>query len=472
MSGFLYLVLCFRRRLCGRPLLSRGGLYVILPEAVGLGRIKGGIVVHSGLDMTVQTENDINITCCMYNDSIMLPSPSPRDDIFALIRECSKSNSNSTVTQYQGSNFTISVNRAATLLCFNTTTITNRTWWVEYIRLLTNITPISQELIIVRVPGSCQNVTFNTQQNLLHCNITFPPWKPCNRRRRSWFDTLLGGAGTGLGIVNSVDLETLANRLRSAGHDVPQALTINARWSRTTILPHQPTLNFQGQFLQLFNAATFASVNIDTDFSKLFNWTRCSLENIYSMVQKEWVQRTLSAGTPDIWRQILSRYIPQDNWISHRIVMQCTEDICTGTITHFKVSSAMIMCNYHVIPFVLSLYFVLPQLNGEYIDQRNNTHILRECTSCLEGMVCGMATPQMEPCLLNHSSNLCTLTLYQQSNFSMLYEVSPQHICITSSNSTDLESVGKASPFSGCLRNISFLNWQRDEFLLCPCTGE
>lgn len=50
--------------------------------------------------------------------------------------------------------------------------------------------------------------------------------------------------------VNSVVLETLASRLRSAGKYVAQALTINAE--HTTILTHQHTLDYQKDFFQLF----------------------------------------------------------------------------------------------------------------------------------------------------------------------------------------------------------------------------
>ena len=148
---------------------------------------------------------------------------------------------------------------------------------------------------------------------------------------------------------------------------------------------------------------------------------------------------------------------------------KCTSSLCTGTIVYYQIKKCSVMCQFHVIPFVLHSYFALPHIYGNYIDDHNVTHTLSDCTATVRGIVCGMMTRQMEPCLLSHSSNLCDLTIYPVNNFSMIYEVSAQHICISSNNFADLIFVGIVYvPFSGCIFNVSFLHWQGDDFLLFP----
>ncbi|XP_068919915.1 uncharacterized protein [Petaurus breviceps papuanus] len=357
------------------------------------------------------------------------------------------------------------------LFCINATIMQNRTSWVQYLLLLPTHSPTSHSPGIIRVPKSCTNASISQHKIVFHYNVTFPPLANCVRRKRAWYDTLLGGAGTGLGIVNSVDLESLASRLRSAGQDVSQALTVNAKWLPTTILPHQRTLKYQGQFLQVFNDSTLASFVFDTNITRLFNWTRCSLQNLYTLIQKENAQRLLQNGDTQLWNRVfdLSSFGLSKAWRKQQPDnARCTALWCTGTIVYYQVKTWTIMCQFHVIPFVLHKYFALPHIYGNYIDWYNVTHTLSDCVVTSGGMVCGMMTRQMEPCLLPHSSNLCDLTLYPLNNFTMLYEVSSQYVCISSNNETDLASVSQLPPFSGCLTNVSFLHWQNEDYYFSP----
>lgn len=74
----------------------------------------------------------------------------------------------------------------------------------------------------------------------------------------------------------------------------------------------------------------------------------------------------------------------------------------------------------------------------------------------------------MEPCLLSHSGNLCTLTIFPIANFSVLYEIEPQHICLASANAAELAAMGLPSPFPGCLRHLELLHWNGDVLYLTP----
>ncbi|XP_074077196.1 uncharacterized protein LOC141512291 [Macrotis lagotis] len=196
------------------------------------------------------------------------------------------------------------------LICSNASEITNRSAWIQYLLLLLSKTPpTNHPPSIVRVPKSCVNTSISQHKIVLHYKVSFPPLLPCNKFKRAWYDTVLGGAGTGLGIVNSIDLETLASRLRSAGQDVYQDLTVNANWLPMTIQPHQNTLRYQGQFLQVFNDSVLANFKFDDNVTRLFKWTKCSLQNMYTLIQKENAQRLLQVGDTHIWDSVLPRMV-------------------------------------------------------------------------------------------------------------------------------------------------------------------
>ena len=67
----------------------------------------------------------------------------------------------------------------------------------------------------------------------------------CTQRKNAWYDTLLGGLGSGIGITNSVDLEVLFSHLQNAEKDIAPSVNLNAQWLPTSIIPHQNTLPYQ-----------------------------------------------------------------------------------------------------------------------------------------------------------------------------------------------------------------------------------
>lgn len=111
---------------------------------------------------------------------------------------------------------------------------------------------------------------------------------------------------------------------------------------------------------------------------------------------------------------------------------------------------------------------MLPQIEGSYIDRYNVTFSLSECTPTDQGPNCNGLIRVMEPCLLQHSINLCTFTLYPLSNFSVLFEVEPQHVCLAGNNVTELGLMGMFAPFSGCLQHLEILYWNGDVYYLVP----
>lgn len=133
----------------------------------------------------------------------------------------------------------------------------------------------------MRIPRTCTNISAIAPKRIIHFNLTFPLIPDCQRVKRAWYDTLLGGLGSGFGIANSIDLEVFTHRLKNTGRDVGEAITVNAQWLPTTILPHENTLNYQTHMLQIFNDTIIKQYKLNTNTSALFNWTICSLQNLY-----------------------------------------------------------------------------------------------------------------------------------------------------------------------------------------------
>ncbi|CAJ0966855.1 unnamed protein product [Ranitomeya imitator] len=83
---------------------------------------------------------------------------------------------------------------------------------------------------IKRLPSSCVKVGRQAQKTIIIANIRFSPTPVCpSRKRRAWYDALLGGYRAGTGTLNGFDIETLANRMHNAGKNIQDALTIQGQ---------------------------------------------------------------------------------------------------------------------------------------------------------------------------------------------------------------------------------------------------
>lgn len=175
--------------------------------------------------------------------------------------------------------------------------------------------------------------------------------------------------------------------------------------------------------------------------SLLFNWTHCSLQLLYTLIQKENTQLPLMQGYLSTWRSMFS--IPQSSRIAiNKLNVTCTPLRCIGTITCYLPKDTKILCSFHTSPVIKGNYCLQPQIEGTFTDHDNVTYKFTDCISTDRGLICNGLLRIMEPCLLSHSINICILTVYPITSFSVLYEVEPQHICFANSNTTELCAMG------------------------------
>lgn len=198
---------------------------------------------------------------------------------------------------------------------------------------------------------------------------------------------MLRGLGSGFGIANSIDLEVLAHRLKNTGRDIGEAMTINARWLPTTILPHETTLNYQKHMLQIFNDTIIKQYKLNTNTSALFNWTICSLQNLYVLIQKENAQRIFTQGSPRVWRSLFS--LPETVWVTTDVSLaNCTNLWCVGIIMCYTPIQTKILCAFHTLPIVIEDHLLHPQIEGTHIDNDNVTYKLEKCVPTDRGPIC------------------------------------------------------------------------------------
>ncbi|XP_075695314.1 endogenous retrovirus group 3 member 1 Env polyprotein-like [Rhinoderma darwinii] len=96
------------------------------------------------------------------------------------------------------------------ILCMNNSQIRNRRYFVFLIIILRDsFKPHITVQSLERIPHTCKSAVTQQQKKNVHFNISFPESPSCHRQKREWYDPLLGGVGTGLGVLNGIQLETV-----------------------------------------------------------------------------------------------------------------------------------------------------------------------------------------------------------------------------------------------------------------------
>ncbi|XP_030076976.1 uncharacterized protein LOC115481745 [Microcaecilia unicolor] len=341
----------------------------------------------------------------------------------------------------------VSLGNVYTLFCVNATPTKNRTWWVDYVTILDS-NPGVHTNNLVRVSSTCINTAINHQKNVFHFNITFPQLPKC-RVKRAWYDTLLGAFGASAGVINAIDSETLAYKAKRIGTDINQRITLQAQWLPTVFEPQQMTLQYDKSFLNLVNYAEIAKLQVDVNITYFMNWTTCTLQHLFALIQRNKAQDDLMTNSEYLWRRIFHRWIPSANWvlITPNTVVCTTDLFCSGQIVHFNVTEQCVLCTFIILPIVFVNEFWLPHFSGNYIR-----------TDTINGAVCGQHSPLYEPCLLQHSINVCPLTILP-ANFSMFIEISAQYICLASYDINVTYLYNLSYPFCGCFTNVTHLWW-------------
>ncbi|KAM9308449.1 uncharacterized protein PAF06_012654 [Gastrophryne carolinensis] len=167
-----------------------------------------------------------------------------------------------------------------------------------------------------RLPSTCVNVGRQAQKTTIQVNVLFNATPLCPfRRRRTWYDTALGGYGALTGTLNGWDIETLANRLSSAGKGIQDAVTLQAKRMPTIWYPWKYQVQADTFLLNLQNKTNQFIWTSETNLSKIIDWTVCTLQTLYQMQQKNNMQTQLMTGNEGVWRSLFATIISKSAWI-------------------------------------------------------------------------------------------------------------------------------------------------------------
>ncbi|XP_063813383.1 uncharacterized protein LOC135051206 [Pseudophryne corroboree] len=278
----------------------------------------------------------VNISCCSkpYRFRFL-----PKEEKNKEYKNCSKQGATT---------FRLAVKDVLILVCHNATEIKNRTWWAQDLMFI----DINASRIdighVKRLPSTCENVGTQAQKTVLVTQVVFPPNnRQCiSQQRRAWYDTLLGGYGTLTGVLNGIDIETLANRMHSAGSKLNDGLTLQAKWMPTIFEPAKISAGIDTLMNQLINASNDFPVGFDTNITKFINWTVCTLQTMYEQQQKGVMQTMLMTGNEQVWRTIFNTSVSRDAWIHLEAAkMICNDTVCQGILTMYNVTKVIQMCN-------------------------------------------------------------------------------------------------------------------------------
>ncbi|KAM4694367.1 uncharacterized protein O3C94_004841 [Discoglossus pictus] len=305
------------------------------------------------------------------------------------------------------------------MFCINATTITNRTWWAQYMVFINMDTTVIDTGHVKRLPSTCEKVGTAARKTVIHAEVIFPRASKCSkptRVKRTWYDTLLGGYGTAAGVLNIWDIETLANRMYSAGSKVNDVLTLQAKSMPTIWRPLQLSAGNDDMINNLLQETNQFNGHFDKNVTLFVNCTVCNMRVLWEEQQKRVMQTKLMTGNEQVWRTVFNDSIDKNDWVHlDAPKMVCNDTNCKDIIVLYNITKISIMCKFIVLPLMMGppseVHYWVPTFYGTYIDSRNVTHDLSFCMETLKGKICKIQSSVYEPCLLRNTINVCKWTI-------------------------------------------------------------
>ena len=321
---------------------------------------------------------------------------------------------------------------------------------------ITNLAPI--------VP-SCTRLALERQHTEVHWKVLFPPLPTCNfRRKRAWYDTVLGGAGTILGVSNTIDSEVTRTMLSKTGSDTAHGIQTLGVWLPTSIVPHEEAANLFLEQLNWDRDMWHATEKILINVTRALNLSMCNLQSLQAQIQKERFLRVVSSPSFVQWRSVWN--ISDDYWLQvHPELTECNQTMCQGMWLQMVVTKPITICRYRVLPVVTATAFYFIRPRGDWFSpQTNLTYDLRGCMTSDKGMTCMNEVMYHETCF-TRSEVLCDW--YVEPPNDLLFQIGPHSICVaTNSYHPQLPR----TPFSGCLNNVYVFTWKHQTFKLTNFT--
>ncbi|XP_057711231.1 uncharacterized protein LOC130928552 [Corythoichthys intestinalis] len=319
--------------------------------------------------------------------------------------------------------------------------------------------------VLTPIIDTCTPLTQSVITTKMHWKVVFPVFPSCARRKREWYDTLLGGTGTLLGVSNTIDNEVTRYKLAGTGQGTHDALLKVGMWLPNSIVGQKENAKlWQDVFkweLNIWNATSSVLTNV----TKQLNWTTCSIQYLHAQAQKERFIRTMTTGNYQEWRT--SWNISSELWLQlHSEYTVCNATECRGYWTQYTVTSNVTVCKFQVLPVITELGYWFLHVEGEWFNSgTNQTFNTDLCENTDKGLACKLHHEFVNPCLTKVDFALCDWS--REPSRDILWQVGPHTLCVaTAQNHSMLPTV----PFVGCLCNVRFFQWGNGTYWLTNYT--
>lgn len=83
----------------------------------------------------------------------------------------------------------------------------------------------------------------------------------------------------------------------------------------TVFTSQRLTLEYDSEFLQLFNSSQNRNHHVQKNVNSFMNWTKCTLRTLYIIMQRNKAQDDLMSNNELTWKTVFMSWIPETNWI-------------------------------------------------------------------------------------------------------------------------------------------------------------
>ncbi|XP_043533259.1 uncharacterized protein LOC122540961 [Chiloscyllium plagiosum] len=345
----------------------------------------------------------------------------------------------------------------------NGTVIQNRTRMLWLILVRPNVSD-AHRTQLAPIMSTCQQMAQAVLHTDVHWQVRLPAIPECQhkRRRRAWYDTLLGGAGTVMGISNAIDSEVTRTKLSNTGQATSRGLHTIGRWVPSVMMTQGETAEIMIRSLQWELDVWGATQELFGNITAQLNWTACHIQMLHAQIQKERFLRVVTSPNVQAWRGLWN--VSEKLWmITHPERTWCNATMCNGYFVTMNVTHTVTVCRYYVLPVITSSGYYFLKTRGQWFSPDTNiAYDLSACEQTDQGKTCLLMDRYRDPCLTKGTA-LCEWTV--ETPRDMMWQIGPHTLCVATNNPHPMLP---SAPFSGCLSNVYQWHWQNQTYLLNP----
>uniref|UniRef100_UPI00398EAD73 uncharacterized protein n=1 Tax=Pristiophorus japonicus TaxID=55135 RepID=UPI00398EAD73 len=260
-----------------------------------------------------------------------------------------------------------------------------------------------------------------------------------------------------MGALNSMDIETLQNKIQVVGGLVGKGIKIRNAWDEGL-----QQLQVSGYITDEMTWGQNEKIekeieNRMKEQKEVNKYTHCMFREMIRQLLRAELERKVLSFHANTWARLLE-INQKDKLLNLTIKPQekytgCDLKGCNITMEIVNKTKGEIWCQFQVIPQLFGRNFWYPEFKGDWVDEKNLTHHDRGCARWPFGMVCPYQTAIHEPCSLQHPTGICRWEL-KPTNDTDISEVGQNEVCLTGNRPVYLDGILYKPPINTCVREV------------------